>query len=142
MEITKTKPNDYISKLPDSQKDSVQKIDKLITKIAPKIKRVMWEGKFWGGSEQKIIGYGTLTYIGSNKKEVEWFIVGLAAQKNYITIFVSAVEDKEYVVEKYKDEIGKAKIGKSTISFKNIEDLNLDTIQKIVKKAFKISKSK
>lgn len=138
MKITKTNPNNYIASLPESQRESVRKTDKLITSAAPRIKRVMWEGKFWGGTDQKIIGYGNITYTGSNKKEVEWFIVGLAAQKNYITLFVSAVENGEYVVQQYKNKVGKAKVGKSTISFKNIDDLDLDSVHKIVKKAFKL----
>jgi len=139
MEITKTKPTDYIDSLSEEQKPIVEKLDKMITKLAGKRERVMWEGKFWGGSDQKIIGYGRLVYVGSNKKEVEWFAVGLAAQKNYITVFVSAADGKEYVVEKYKDKIGKAKVGKSTISFTKLEDIDLDVLEEVVKRGFELS---
>ena len=47
--------------------------------------RVLWEGPFWGGTQQHIIGYGSYHYKGRSGAEGEWFIVGLAAQKNYLS---------------------------------------------------------
>jgi hypothetical protein len=59
-------------------------------------------------------------------------MVGLAIQKNYISIYVNAVEDGQYVSEKYRSKLGKVKAGKSSISFKHLDDLDLDTLQKVV----------
>lgn len=137
MVITQNSPKDFINSLDSIYKKDIQELDKFITEINPSVEKVMWEGKFWGSSEQKIIGYGRFTAKRSDKKIVEWFIVGLALQKNYITIFVTGVEDDMYIVEKYKDQLGKAKIGKSTISFKKIEDINLNTLKIILNKALK-----
>ena len=60
---------------------------------------MLWEGKFWGGSDQRIISYGEFTHTNRSGKNVSWFVVGLAAQKNYLTVFVTAVEDGAYLAE-------------------------------------------
>jgi hypothetical protein len=140
MVITKRNPSDYIASLPDEYRQDIATLDREISKAIPTADRVMWEGKFWGGSEQKIIGYGTYKYVGSNKKEGEWFKVGLAQQKNYITVFVSAVDIKGYLVENHKAEFGKAKIGKSTVSFKKLADINLPKLIEVVKRGYVLMK--
>lgn len=142
METTKTTPQAYIDSLPGDRQDAIQTLHDKIVKIFKGQTVQMWEGIFWGGSEQKIIGYGDCVYINSKKQEVKWFVVGLTYQKNYISIYVVAVEDKEYVVEKYKAELGKAKTGKSVVSFKNLEDVNVDVLMKIIKKAKEINDQK
>lgn len=139
MEITKTKPDDYIESLDPSVKEDIRTLDKMISKIAKNKERVMWEGKFWGGSEQRIIGYGSYKYVGSNKKEGVWFIVGLAMQKNYITVFANGVVERTYIAELHKDRLGKAKVGKSSISFKTIKDINLEVLEEVIQLAFKNS---
>lgn len=144
MQITKTSPDDYINSLDEKSADALSQIDAVIADALPDdVDRQMWEGIFWGGSEQKIIGYGFISYTRSDKKEVEWFPVGLTQQKNYISLFLGAIEGKEYVAEKYGNDLstgkGKLKIGKSSISFKNLEDIDLEKLGDLVKKCFELS---
>ena len=98
----------------------------------------MWEGIFWGGSEQRIIGYGNYSYLRSDKKQIEWFIVGLARQKNYFSVYVNAVEAGRYLSELYGPRLGKVKTGKSSISFRKLADINLDVLSEMVEHAGKI----
>lgn len=141
MKKTQTSPDSYIASLPEPNQDDIKKLDQMISKVMARHSRVMWEGVFWGGSEQKIIGYGDLTYINSAKKPVEWFVIGLALQKNYISVFVNAVDSKVYLTEKYKDKLGKVKVGRSSIGFNSVEDINLDVLEELVKKAEELSNS-
>ena len=99
----------------------------------------MWEGVFWGGSEQRIIGYGNFSYQRSDKKQVEWFLVGLTRQKNYFSVYVNAVEGKHYLAELYGSRLGKVKTGKSSISFRNLSDVNLDMLREMIEHAGKIT---
>lgn len=64
MEITKLDPTKYIESLEPSLLSDIKEIDKEIQKIVGKARRVMWGGKFGGGREQKIIGYGKIVYVG------------------------------------------------------------------------------
>lgn len=82
-------------------------------------------------------GYGVLKYNNYKKEIIDWPVISLASQKNYISIYVCAVDGKEYIAEKYKDQLGKVSVGKSCIRFKKVEDLNLETIEKVLKFAEK-----
>lgn len=145
MEKTKTTVKAFLDSLPDDRREDMKKLDAVITKAIPKAKKTMWEGIFWGGSEQRIIGYGDCVYINSAKKEVHWFIVGLALQKNYITVFVSAVQNGKYITEDFADKLAsnnpgskKIKVGKSTISFKSIDDINTKVLAELVTKSYEL----
>jgi hypothetical protein len=68
----------------------------------------------------------------SNSETVEWFIVGLAAQQNYISICVNATDGTLYLTEKYADKLGKVPTGKSSISFDTIDNIDLDQLSGLV----------
>ena len=59
-------------------------------------------------------------------------MISLASQKNYISLYVCSVVDGQYLAEKYKDQLGKVSVGKSCIRFKQLEDLNLDMVKKLL----------
>jgi hypothetical protein len=95
----------------------------------------LWGGTFWGGSEQSIIGYGDYTYQRSDKKTVDWFIVGLAPQKNYNSIYVNAADDDGYLIQKYADRLGKVKVRGAAITFKSSDDIDLGALEEVVTRA-------
>lgn len=135
MEKTATNPDDHIASLPDSVRADITELDKAFSRVLSDHTRVLWTGVFWGGSEQAIIGYGDYTYTRPRGSTVEWFIVGLAVQKKYISVYVNAVEDGRYLTEKYADRLGKARVGKSSISFIRLADIDLDVLLELVGKA-------
>ncbi len=94
--------------------------------------------RFWGGSEQRIIGYGNYSYTRTDKTEVEWFVIGLTRQKNYFSVYVNAVEDRQYLAELYGPRLGKVKTGKSSISFRNRAEVDLDVLREMVEHAGKV----
>lgn len=132
MDKTNTDPSAYIASLIPGRREVVSSLDQRISAALPGQSRTLWTGKFWGGSVQTIIGYGDLTTRQSSGKTVHWFMVGLAVQKNYFSLYVNAVEDAQYVAEKYRDELGQVKIGKASISFKKLEDLDLTGLDKVL----------
>jgi hypothetical protein len=132
MEKTTTDPSSFIQSLPTDVRTDIEALDTLISEVMHGHPRVMWEGKFWGGTEQKIIGYGDLTYSRPGKETVHWFIVGLALQKNHISIYVSAADADGYLVKKYQDRLGKVKVGSAVISVKKAEDLDMSVLRELV----------
>ena len=138
MERVASSPDDYIaSQLPDIRA-VLEELHALISAALPDRDCCMWEGVFWGGSEQQIIGYGNYSYTRTDKTEVEWFVVGLTRQKNYFSVYVNAVEDRQYLAELYGPRLGKAKIGKSSISFRNRADVDLDVLREMIEHAGRI----
>jgi hypothetical protein len=84
-----------------------------------------------------MLGYGNFKYKNYKGEVIDWPTVALANQKNYISLYVCAVDNGQYIAEMYKDKLGKVSVGKSCIRFKKIEDLNLETLKKVIKLAEK-----
>lgn len=132
MEISQKTVDDHLTSLPDDVREEMALLDSEIAARMNGASRVLFEGKLWGGTDQEIIGYGEFRYTNSSGKTVEWFMVGLAAQKNYISLYVNAVDEDGYALARYKDRLGKAKVGSASISFKTVEDIELDVLLELV----------
>lgn len=115
--------NEYFESLPEERKKIMLFLDKLIRKTAPSLKPYF---------ANNMPGYGNFLYKNYKKETIHWPIIALASQKNYISIYICAIDGKEYVAEKYKKELGKVSVGRSCIRFKNLDDINLRVLEKII----------
>lgn len=116
-------PEEYISMIDEPRKGEIQNLHNLIRKTVPDLKPYMQSG---------MIGYGKYQYKYSSGREGEWFLIGLASNKSYISIYACSAYDNGYVAEKYKNDLPKASIGKSCIRFKKVEDIDLDVLKNIL----------
>ena len=98
----------------------------------PNAGRFLYEGTFWGGSDQQIVGYGVIDSRNRSGDDVEWFMVGLALQKDHISVYVNAVEDGQYLLRRYEGKLGKAKLGSASIAFSSIDDVDLENLMELV----------
>ena len=135
METTNTDPTDHIASLPDEVRGDVELLDREIVARMPGASRLLWEGKMWGGTDQQIIGYGDFSYTNASGKDVHWFMVGLANQKNYISMYVNAVGEGGYLLNEYKARLGKVKTGSASISFNAVDDVDLEVLMELVERA-------
>ncbi|HEY6609369.1 MAG TPA: DUF1801 domain-containing protein [Candidatus Limnocylindria bacterium] len=131
MERSKTPPDEFLASLADDDREDMKTLDGVISEAFSDHERVLWEGKFWGGTQQNIIGYGSYRYKGRSGAEGEWFIVGLAAQKNYLSLYVNAAVDGEYLAQSYGARLGKVKAGSANITFKRAADVDLDVLREL-----------
>lgn len=120
---------ELINKIEEPRKSEMLKLHHFIQKTVPHLPIGLYGA---------IIGYGNYHYKSKSGREGDWMIIGLASQKNYISLYICSIEDGEYLAEKYKSELPKASVGKSCIRFKRIEDIDLDVIRKLILKAEKI----
>lgn len=114
---------EYFDMLPTERREVMAFLDKLIQKAAPSLKPNFL---------YNMPGYGSFRYKNAKGEMIHWPTIALASQKNYISLYICAVDKGQYISEKYKDELGKVSVGKSCIRFKKIEDLNLKTLEKVV----------
>ena len=135
MDRTDTSPDVFIGSLPDDVREDVATLDEMLSQVFSGHERVMWEGKMWGGTDQRIIGYGALRQPRPNGDAVDWFQVGLAAQKAHISLYVSAVDDGQYLVKRYADRLGKVKTGSANVTFKRLADVDQDALREMVTRA-------
>lgn len=118
-----TTPEEYIAKIDQPRRDEVIKIFNLINELLPNQKPFILIG---------MIGWAPYHYKSKSGREGEWALLSLASQKNYISVYVCAVDGTEYIAEKYKDLLPKASIGKSCIRFKKTADIDLGALKKIL----------
>ena len=135
MRIVDTSPDAYLASLPDEHRDTLTLIDRTIHRALSGRRRVLWQGVFWGGTHQSIIGYGHIDQTGSSGDIVEWFLVGLARQKRNYTIYVNAAVDNAYLAHSYADRLGKVKLGAASIGFRRLEDIDLVVLTELVTEA-------
>jgi len=119
-------PSDYLASLPEARRKILAPIHKAIRAAAPRLKPHVMHG---------MLGYGQYHYKYASGREGDWFVVGLASQKNYISLYICACDKDGYLAEKNKDRLGKVSLGRSCIRFKQLEDLNLKVALQLVKKA-------
>ena len=136
VEIADRSPDGYLASIADDGiRAEMVRIDELISSVLTNRQRVVWEGVFWGGTEQSIIGYGDLVQPRPKGKTVEWFLVGLARQKHYFSLYVNAVTDGVYLGRQYVDRLGKAKAGSASITFGSLDDLDIDVFREMLQRA-------
>jgi len=135
MERTTKSVDGFLDTLEGKRGEDIRQLDELIREQLPRAERHLYEGKFWGGSDQQIVGYGILDYQNKSGDDVEWFLVGLAAQKDHISMYVNAVEDGQYLLAQYKERLGKAKSGSASISFTSLDGLDLAALGELLSRA-------
>jgi uncharacterized protein YdhG (YjbR/CyaY superfamily) len=102
----------YISGLAGKERSVVETLDQIVRSAAPKAPGSM--------------KYGMPTY------ELASRFVAFNAQKNYFSFYA----DPE-IVKRHRAEFKGLDIGKSCIRFRNIEDVSLATLRKIVRESAK-----
>ncbi len=122
-------PEEYIQKLEEPRKSEIQKTHEFIVNTVPELKPYIISG---------MIGYGSYHYKYATGREGDWCVIGLASNKNYISIYICPPQNQEYIPEKYKDNLPKASIGKSCIRYKKYEDIEFDELAKLLKLASEI----
>ncbi len=118
---------DYLATLDKSQQRDSQILIDMMQKASgePPV--------LWG----KIIGFGKYHYKSKSGIEADWPLIGFAPRKGKLSLYLT------YEAEKFTDDlekVGKHEIGKGCIYFKNLDDLNLDELEKLIAKAYETSK--
>jgi len=126
--VKATSVKEYFDMLPPERREPLEFLHKFIQKVAPSLKPHF---------AYNMLGYGSFKYKNYKKEIIDWPTVSLASQKNYISLYICSVDNGEYVAEKHKAELGRVSVGKSCIRFKKIDDLNLKTLEKVLKLAEK-----
>jgi hypothetical protein len=119
---------EYFEMLPEQRRKPMEFMDNFIKKTAPKLKSVF---------AYNMLGYGSFKYKNYKKEIIDWPVISLASQKNYMSLYICSIDNGKYLAEKYKNELGKVSVGKSCVRFKKIDDLNLQTLKKVIKPAEK-----
>lgn len=139
MRVSDDSVDAWLGSIEDERAAEIRQLDAIIGELFSGDSRVLWVGKFWGGTDQTIIGYGDLVQPRPKGDPVQWFVVGLALQKANISIYANAVKDGQYLGKAYGKSLGKVKLGSASIGFKTLADLDVDVLRAMLIEARELS---
>ena len=121
-----TTPEQYIAQVPETRRPAIQTLHNLIKHTVPGLEPHIRYG---------MLGYGPTPYKTKSGCEGEWFVVGLANQKNYMSLYLCVVENGSHLAEANAGRLGKVDCGKSCIRFRKLENLDQDVLVELLQKA-------
>ena len=115
MERTGADVDEFLASLGGPHAETMRTLDALISERLGGRERELWEGVFWGGTEQRIIGYARIEQPRPKGESVEWFLLGLA---------------------QYQGRLGSVKQGAAALTIPSLEKVNLEGLSSLVDEAF------
>ena len=123
---------EHIDSLPEDRRVTVRAVHDTVRAAAPEL-----DVKMWG---EKLIGYGSYHYRYASGREGDWFPIGLANNKAYVSLYICAADADGYLAEQNAERLGTVSVGKSCIRIKRLEDLDLDVVAELSRRAAELVK--
>lgn len=120
---------EYIAAIDQPRRGEIQKLHAFIRKAVPDLEPHLASG---------MIGYGRYHYAYESGRQGDWFQIGLASQKSYISVYVCASDNGTYVAERHRKLLPKANVGRSCIRFKKLADIDLDALGRVVREGARV----
>jgi len=116
-----------------ARKSDLLRLHSLIRKTAPSLRRHFHRGTPAGeaGMRMKMIGYGKFRYAVKSGQPVEWPVIGVALQKNYISVYVAVRKSGQPIVQTYEGKLGELRMGRNNFSFERYDDLKIDAVSSL-----------
>jgi len=94
------------------------------------------EPKMWGPS---IVGFGNYHYKYESGREGDFFISGFSPRKQNLTIYIMAGFSR---YSELMEKLGKYKTGRSCLYIKDLDDIDLKILQKLITESVRYMKKK
>ncbi len=85
------------------------------------------EPKMWGTS---IVGFGSYHYQYESGREGDWFVTGFSPRKHNLTLYIMSGFTQ---FEELLGQLGKYKTGKACLYINKIDDIDLNTLRKLIR---------
>jgi hypothetical protein len=132
------KIRNYLTNLPESKRGEMEALHRITLQLLPACRLWFFDGK---NNEGKVvsnpnIGYGFHTIKHADEKTVDWFQIGISANKTGISVYILGIEDKTYLAKTFGEKIGKASVSGYCIKFKTLKDINIDILEAAMRYGF------
>jgi hypothetical protein len=117
-------PAEYIARVEEKRRPDIQRLHELVLEVAPELEPTMEFG---------MLGYGRMRYRYASGREGDWMKIGIANNKQYISLYCCAADGRGYVAERYRDRLPKANIGKACVRFKRLADLEETALRELIR---------
>lgn len=117
---------EFLAALPEDRRAILTRVHEVIRTAAPQVEPAV---------TGNMLGYGPFHYRYATGREGDAYVVNLASQKRYVSLYVNATVNGGYLAEANADRLGKVSVGKSCVRFTKLEDLDLDALAELVRTA-------
>ena len=111
-------PEEYLDKLEGQRQTDVRQLHERVKAVAPGM-----DAKTDAG----MLAYGRYEYRYASGREGSWFVLGIASNKQYISVYAPTLSLEPYVAR-----LPKANLGRGCIRFKRLEDVDLAVIDEVI----------
>ncbi|MBM7785701.1 DUF1801 domain-containing protein [Tenggerimyces flavus] len=122
--------DEYIAALDEPRRSEIRALHELVLRTVPELEPTMMGGA---------LGYGPFHYKYASGREGDATLVGIANNKQYISLYVIAAnEDEGYIAGSYQSKLPKASIGKGCVRIKRLSDVDLDVVADLLRHAAQV----
>ncbi|MFW5713092.1 MAG: DUF1801 domain-containing protein [Brevefilum sp.] len=121
MKIEAQTIEDFFKSVPEKEAD-LREIDALIRNTLPKAKRDL----------KRMPSITLLAYWPEDVPKDVWPPIGLAPQKDYISLYVSGERDGQALGDYYAGRLGETNNGKSCVRFKNLANISQEELRQLI----------
>ena len=114
-------PEAYVERLESPHREDIGRLHERIRAVAPAL-----AASAAGG----MLTYGSYTYKSRSGRAGDWYPLGVASNKNYISLYASPVP-----LEPFVERLPKANLGRGCIRFKRLDDVDLDVLDEVIRAA-------
>jgi hypothetical protein len=124
---------DYLDFDPARRAD-LAAFDALMAARAPRLERYFHAGTPAGeaGMRFKMISYGRFRYPAASGVLVAWPVVGLALQKNYISVYLSVSKADAPVLAGYAAALNALRSGRNNFSLQRLGDVDRPVLEALI----------
>lgn len=128
----------YLADQPAAKREELQALHQLILRVAPECDLWFLDGRNEAGKivSNPNIGYGTQTIRYADGKTRDFYQIGLSANTSGISLYVIGLEDKNLLRERFGQRLGKASVTGYCIKFRRLKDIDLETLEEILRFGF------
>jgi hypothetical protein len=114
----------FLDAIPDA---TMREDSRVVATLMKKVTKA--EPKMWGTS---IVGFGNRPYTGASGKSVDWPLVAFSPRKAALTLYIMDGIERHASLAR---TLGKYSTGKACLYIKRLSDIDLPTLEKIVKES-------
>lgn len=115
------------------RRPELEAIDTAIRSCAPSLTRWFYDGihNKTDGMKMQLIGYGSFQYMSPDGRPVTWPVIGIALQKNYISVYMSATKHGKPIFDEYRGKLNELRSGRNNFSYISFEALERHNVQSL-----------
>jgi hypothetical protein len=111
-------PEEFLDRLEGARRTDIERLHERVRSVAPEMTVSAQAG---------MLAYGSYQYRYASGREGTWFVLGIASNKQYISVYAPTLS-----LEPFAERLPRANLGRGCIRFKRVDDVDLAVIDELI----------